>query len=267
MVTADIEIIFQNELILVINKPSGLSVTTDRSGSFFLRDSLEKILPAKTVENLRLIHRLDKDTSGVMILAKTKEAQTVFSQAFENRNVRKTYLALVSGFPPAERGIIDTPISAEPTGKNIFRIDYKRGKDARTEWRLLANFGHISLLAVNPLTGRTHQIRIHLPSIGLELAVDPLYGNSKGLLLSEFKSRYKLGKFEEEKPLIDRLTLHAYQLEFPNPPSDCPGLFIAALDKKFKACIKMLTKYNPKGPEAFINPEIYEKILSAYRID
>ena len=267
MAIPNIDIIFQNELILVINKPSGLSVTTDRSGSFFLRDCLKKILTEEVIQNLRLIHRLDKDTSGVMVLAKTKEAQTIFSQLFEKRNVRKTYLALVSGVPPSESGIIDVPISVQPNNKNIFRIDKKGGKTARTEWRLLANFGHISLLAVYPLTGRTHQIRIHLPSIGLSLVVDPLYGSSKGLYLSDFKSQYKLGKFAEEKPLIDRLTLHAYQLEFPNPPNDCPGLFIAGLDKKFKACIKMLTKYNRQGLAAFKNPDIYDKILSAAKID
>jgi len=266
MSVADIDIIFQNELVLVINKPSGLSVTTDRNGSFFLRDALKKILPEKTIESIRLIHRLDKDTSGVMVLAKNKEAQTIFSQAFEKREVRKTYLALVSGIPPAESGVIDAPISGQPTGKNIFRID-RKGKSASTEWRVLANFGHISLLAVNPLTGRTHQIRIHLPSIGLEMVVDSLYSTSNGLYLSDFKSGYKLGKFEEEKPLIDRLTLHAYQLEFPNPPPNCPNLFIAPLDKKFKAAIKMLTKYNRKGLAAFKNPEIYQKILTASNID
>lgn len=267
MAIPNIDIIFQNELILVINKPSGLSVTTDRSGSFFLRDCLKKILTEEVIQNLRLIHRLDKDTSGVMVLAKTKQAQTIFSQLFEKRNVRKTYLALVSGIPPSDSGTIDVPISVQPTNKNIFRIDKKGGKTAHTEWRLLANFGHISLLAVYPLTGRTHQIRIHLPSIGLNLAVDPLYGSSSGLLLSDFKSQYKLNKSGTETPLIDRLTLHAYQLGFSNPPPDCPSLFIAPLEKKFKAAIKMLTKYNPKGPAAFINPDIYEKILSASHID
>ncbi len=266
MANPNIEIIFENELIIVINKPTGLSVTTDRSGSFFLRDYLEKILAEEVVQSLRLVHRLDKDTSGVLLLAKTKDAQTIFSQAFEKREVRKTYIALVAGIPPAESGTIDAPISSEPTGKNIFRID-KKGKPATTEWRVLANFGHMSLLAVNPHTGRTHQIRIHLPSIGLNLAVDPMYGSSRGLMLSEFKSKYKHSKLEEEKPLIDRLTLHAYQLEFQNPPSGCPSLFIAPLDKKFKAAIKMLTKYNPKGPAAFKNLEIYEKILSGRRID
>jgi len=266
MTTSHIEIVFQNDSILVINKPSVLSVTTDRSGSFFLRDCLKKILPQKIVEEIRLVHRLDKDTSGVLLLAKNKQAQTNFSQLFEKRDAHKTYLALVSGIPPAEKGAIDAPISVKPDNNNLFRID-RKGKSALTHWRLLAVFGQISLLAVYPKTGRTHQIRVHLPSIGLNLAVDPLYGSSKGLFLSDFKSQYKLGKFAEEKPLIDRLTLHAYQLEFSNPPADCPNLFIAALDKKFKACIKMLTKYNPKGPAAFNNPEIYEKILNAAKID
>jgi len=116
------------------------------------------------------------------------------------------------------------------------------------------------------ITGRRHQIRVHLASIGLPLAFDPLYGSTSGVFLSDFKKDYKLGKTKKENPLIERLTLHAYQIEFPNCEAHCPNCFIAGLDKKFAAAIKMLTKHNPKGIDAFTNPEIFSKILHRKRL-
>ena len=94
------------------------------------------------------------------------------------------------------------------------RIDVRGGKKSSTEWKLLADFGEISLLAVQPITGRTHQIRVHLASAGMPLAIDPLYGSNNPIMLSDFKNKYTRAKFSEEKPLMDRLTLHCYQLEF-----------------------------------------------------
>jgi 23S rRNA pseudouridine1911/1915/1917 synthase len=258
-----IDIIYQDEQILVINKPSGLSATKERTGSA----SLIVLLQKQFTEQLRLVHRLDKETSGVLVLAKSKQAQTLLSQLFEKRAVKKTYLVLATGTPASAGGTIVASLSPKSKNQNIFRIDNKKGKSAITDWRILANFGSVLLLAVNPLTGRTHQIRVHLPHIGLNLAVDPLYGSFRGLFLSDFKSAYRLGKNKTEKPLIARLTLHAYQLEFPHPISNFPRLFIAPLDKNFKAALKMLTKYNPKGLAAFAQPETYHKILAASKID
>lgn len=271
---ADLNIIYQDEQIIVINKPSGISVTADRSGSVSLKEALKKQMPLETAEKIRLIHRLDKDTSGVMILAKSKQAQTLFCGFFEERLVKKTYLALVTGRPVSTlrdscgqtSGTITANIAPKLRDGQLMCIGNKKGKSAVTDWRVLADFGGVLLLAVNPLTGRTHQIRVHLPSIGLNLVVDPLYGYGRGLFLSDFKSRYKLGKGRIEKPLIDRLTLHAYQLEFAEPPLNTPAVFIAGLDKNFSAAIKMLTKYNPKGPTAFLQSDTYQKILTASKI-
>ena len=140
------------------------------------------------------------------------------------------------------------------------RIDPKRGKPAVTNWRLLADFGLVSLLAVQPITGRTHQIRVHLAAKGMPLAIDPLYGATKGIMLSDFKAGYSLSRGKAETPLIERLTLHAYQIDLP-PEAACPTRFIAKLDKKFAATLKMLTKHNPKGPEAFPDKELLPAIL------
>jgi RluA family pseudouridine synthase len=257
-----IEIIYQNPDILVINKPAGVSVTKDRSGRPQLTDLLAGQLGNEAVSKLRLVHRLDKDTSGVMILALNRAAQRQFADYFFNRTIKKTYLALVKGAVLEPEGVIDAPLAPDRKRTELMRIDRKSGKESVTNWRLLANFGLVSLIAAEPLTGRMHQIRVHLSSIGLPLAIDPLYAGIEPIMLSEVKKDYRLGKFQEEKPLIERLTLHAYQIVIPGEAGIRPNCLIAKLDKKFTATIKMLTKHNSKGPSAFFNPTEYEKILA-----
>ena len=248
--------------ILVINKPSGLSVTRDRSGRPQLLDILTEQLGPEAAGKLRLVHRLDKDTSGVMVLAKNAETQSRFSSYFENKLVNKTYLALVTGPIPDRQGTIDAPLAHSSKNPAHMRIDRKRGKVAVTKWALLADFGNIALLAVNPETGRTHQIRVHLPGIGLPLAIDPIYGSNRPLFLSDFKRDYHLSREKTEKPLIDRLTLHAYELSFLDNCAHYPTSFVAAADRKFTAALKMLTKHNPRGLDAFINTDHFSRIIN-----
>ena len=212
------------------------------------------------------MHRLDKATSGVMILAKNAETQSRFSSHFEMKQVKKTYLALVTGAVPGQQGTIESPLVQGHKKPGLMCIARKRGKKAITDWKLLADFGTVSLLVVHPVTGRTHQIRVHLPHIGLPLAIDPLYGSSRPLFLSDFKPDYRLGKDQTEKPLIERLTLHAYQIELLNPEPDCPEVFIAGLNKKFIATLKMLTKHNPNGLNAFANPDDFSRIVNTERL-
>jgi len=262
MKKSEIEIVYQDDDILVVNKPSGISVTKDRSGKPQLLDFLRRCMNPQAADELRLVHRLDKDTSGVMILAKNTSAQSLFSSAFEKRLIKKTYLALVAGFVSKPNGSIDIPLKKSPDKFNIMCTTRKKGKTALTKWRLLADFGTIALLAVSPVTGRTHQIRVHLPAVGMPLAIDPLYGSDAPLLLSDFKPSYRLAKGRIEKPLIERLTLHAYQLELTDNQPQRPSCFIAPLDKKFAATIKMLTKHNPKGPNAFTNPDHFQAIIN-----
>ena len=288
MLKAQIEIIYQDNDIIVINKPTGVSVTKDRSGAAELLDILNGQLGPQISGQLRLVHRLDKHTSGVMILAKNAETQSVFSSYFEKKLIKKTYLALVTGVVPDPQGTINIPLMRSHKNPALMCITHKKGKEAVTDWKLLADFGTIDLLAVFPLTGRTHQIRLHLPGIGLPLAIDPLYGSTRPLFLSDFKSDYRLSKGQTEKPLIDRLTLHAYQIQLLNPEpnpvrskrpegsaplsagtsngANRPAHFIAGLDKKFAATIKMLTRHNPKGLDAFTDPDDFSKIINAQRL-
>ncbi len=256
----DIEIIYQDSDLVVINKPAGISTTADRSGAPDLLGVLQKQLGAEN--KLRLIHRLDKFASGVMLLAKNPATQSKFSSLFEKRLVKKTYLALVAGPVRRDSGIIKTLLSHSQKNPQVMRANPKRGKPAVTRWQLLADFGAVALLAVWPITGRTHQIRVHLKSIHLPLAIDSLYGLERPIMLSDFKLDYRSKKGKPETPLIDRLTLHAYQIEIP-PDIGKPTTFIAKLDKKFAAVIKALAKYNPKGPNAFLNPDNFTAILNA----
>ena len=260
MAKTDIEIIYDGPDFLVVNKPTGISVTGDRSGSADLLPILQKQLDL--TYKLRLVHRLDKLTSGVMLIAKNVATQSSFSSLFEKRGIKKTYLALVAGSVSRPNGEIDLPLSHSQKHPHLMRINRKRGKPAITNWRVMADFSRITLLAVEPVTGRTHQIRVHMSARRMPLAIDPLYGSTAPIMLSHFKDRYITKRAKTEKPLIDRLTLHAYQLQIPATPGN-PAIFTASLDKKFAACIKMLAKYNPRGQEAFINPDDLQSILNA----
>ncbi|MHC4084836.1 MAG: RluA family pseudouridine synthase [Planctomycetota bacterium] len=260
-----IEIIFQDNDIVVVNKPSGISVTKDRSGAAKFADILGEQLGLQIHSELRLVHRLDKATSGVMIYARNIEAQTRFTGYFRSRLVKKTYLALVTGVVPGKQDRIDAPLVQSRKKTSLMCVGRKKGKEAVTIWKLLADFGSVSLLAVMPITGRTHQIRVHLPHIGLPLSIDPFYGSSRPLFLSDFKTDYRLARDQAEKPLIERLTLHAYQIELLKPEQNIPDYFIAGLDKKFTATIKMLTKHNPKGLNAFTNADDFSIIVNTQR--
>jgi len=282
----NIEIIYEDSDIIAINKPAGISDTHDRSGKVNLINYLHN--QRKDQQSLKIVHQLDKDTSGIMLLAKNTDAQRKLSEYFEKGRVRKIYLALITGSPAAcgeqsrteKTGIIDAPIAPNRKNPQIMEVDLKKGKEARTKWELVADFGSISLIAARPQTSRTHQIRVHLQYAGMPLAIDPLYGQNQAIMLSSFKADYKLGKYEEEKPLIDRLALCAYELEIENlhPVRDKASLMpdgrlwrpvsngihlIAPLEKKFKAAIKMLTKYNPKGPAAFVKEENFNRLLAS----
>ena len=264
MTKKQIEIIYQDSDVIVINKPSGLSVTKDRSGSAEITESLNKQL--NTSEKFLLVHRLDKATSGVMILARNSETQRRLSIDFEKRLVRKTYLAIVDGFVEEAGGQIALPLGHSKKKPEVMVVSSKKGKEAVTNWKMLADFGHLALLAIQPITGRGHQIRVHMKNAHMPLAIDPLYGGTRALVLSDFKTNYRLGKDKMETPLIERLTLHAYQLEV-NLSSGKAECFIARLDKKFSATIKMLTRHNPKGLEAFVNPDDFDRIINGLKLD
>lgn len=263
MAKSDIQILYEDERILLVNKPTGVSVTADRSGAADLLMLLnQQVDPA---EPLRLVHRLDKETSGILLLARNREAQSRYSAGFARRKFSKLYLAIVQGPVPQSEGRIKAPIARSKRNPQAMHIHPRLGKEAVTHWRKAMDFGRIALLAVQPLTGRTHQIRIHLAHRGIPLAIDSMYAGAHPLMLSDFKPGYRGKKDQEESPLIDRLTLHAYQLRIPIGPADEAEekTFIAPPDKKFTAAIKMLAKHTAREERSAEEMQILEKILSA----
>lgn len=237
-----LDILFEDDALVLINKPSGLLSIPDRYKPELA--NVKDLLDAD-LGTCYIVHRLDKDTSGLLCMAKTEEAHRHLSLQFEHRTVVKKYLALVEGSPPYESGEIDRPIGPNPNRSGSMVIS-KSGKAALTHYKVVAAFKAYSLLEVEIKTGRTHQIRVHLKAIGCPLAVDPIYHNPEGILLSTIKKRrsYQLGKEQEERPLMSRLSLHAQQLGFTHPVSNEWMTIEAPMHKDFRAVLQQLQKWS-----------------------
>ena len=261
MAKNDINILFEDDQILLINKPSGVSVTADRSGKPDILQLLKNQL--KPAEPLRLVHRLDKETSGVLLIAKHKEAQSRYSRLFAKREVQKLYLAVVNGPLAYTGGSIKDPIARSQRNPQAMHIHTRLGKPAHTIWEQLADFGELSLVSARIITGRTHQIRIHFSHRKMPLAIDSIYGSSRPLMLSSFKYSYRPKPGREEPAMIDRLTLHAYQLTIPTGEEEILKTVVAPLDKKFASVIKLLAKHTASVAPGFDDDETMHTILNA----
>ena len=234
-------IIQENEDWVAINKPSGLLSIPDREGKEI---SLKSLLKEK-YGNIFTVHRLDKDTSGLIIFAKNETAHKFLSQQFEARQTQKIYQGLVIAVPTEKEGSIDAPIAEHPA-QNGTMIVHRKGKEALTDYKVLESFGIYSLLQFRIHTGRTHQIRVHMKDIGHPIVCDPLYGDGKPVLVSSLKSKFKLSKdVEEERPILGRLALHAFQLSFTDMDDDLVSIE-APLPKDMRATIQQLQKRKKK---------------------
>jgi 23S rRNA pseudouridine1911/1915/1917 synthase len=241
MKIADITILETGDLI-VLNKPTGLLSIPDREG----KDISLKTLLQEKYDKIFTVHRLDRETSGVIVFAKTEKTHKHLSQQFEERQTEKIYAGLVIGSPLEKKGSIHAPI-AEHSVKRGMMIIHQRGKEALTDYKVLQDFGIYSWMEFRIHTGRTHQIRVHMKDIGHPIVCDELYGDGKPVLLSSFKAKYNLSKKEEEeRPILPRLALHAYRLKFKNITGQSIELE-APLPKDLKATLQQLKKrINPK---------------------
>ena len=237
MKNKQIEIIYEDNDVLVINKPSGIIVIPDQHTPE--EQTVAGMLKKQYGIKIWVIHRIDRDTTGVLIFAKNAAAHRSLSMQFEASEASKKYLALLSGVVEDENGTIDKPILI--SGRDV-SID-PSGKASRTDYKVLERFKGYTFVEASPLTGRRHQIRIHFWSIGHPLAVDADYGSSDPILLSSFKRKYKEKQGTEEKPLINRLTLHAAQLTIALPGKSEKTVFTAPLPKDFEITLKQLRKY------------------------
>ena len=230
-------IVLENENLVAINKPSGLLTIPDREGKDI---SLKQLLKNKYGE-IFTVHRLDKDTSGLVVFAKNEQWHKHLSQQFETRETKKIYNGLVIGSPFETSGIINEPIAEHPTKKGLMTV-YKKGKESITEYEVLQKFRLFSWMQFKILTGRTHQIRVHMKFLGHPVVCDELYGDGKPVFISQLKSRYNLSKSEEEeRPLLNRLALHSFQLSFKGMNGEEFNLE-APLPKDLRATLNQLKK-------------------------
>ena len=231
-------IIFENDDFIAINKPSGLLTIPDRQQSeISLKEKLQQIY-----SSIYTVHRLDKETSGIVLFAKTESMHKWLSQAFENRNVEKYYIGIVKGKPESMSGSIEAPISEHLVKKGLMVV-HRNGKEALTGYEVIETFPQYSMVKFRLHTGRTHQLRVHSKHIGHSLACDPVYGDGKPVFLSSIKKKYNTAKEEEEQPILNRLALHSYQLIFEDPAGTRHDL-TAPVPKNFRALMQQLKKIN-----------------------
>ncbi|MCW3128354.1 MAG: pseudouridine synthase [Bacteroidetes bacterium] len=232
-------VIYIDDDILIADKPSGITVIPERFNTE--KPSLQSILEAKHGK-LWVVHRLDRETTGVVCFGRNEEAHKSLSKQFEGRDVKKIYKVIVSGRMEGTAGEIDSPIMERPNKLGTMMI-HSKGKEALTLFEVEEQFRSCALLNVEIKTGRTHQIRVHFASAGHPLLVDSVYGANGSFLLSTIKKKYKQSD-EEERPVIARLTLHSYSLTLTHPKTGEEMQFTSPLPHDMDTLLKLLRKYD-----------------------
>lgn len=242
MLSKGLSIIFENDDLVAVNKSAGMLTIPDRHDETQL--SLYKIL-LQEYGKIYIVHRLDRETSGVVLFAKNEVSHKYLSQLFEQRNIEKIYLGIIRGSITPKKGSVNEPIAEHPTHKGIMTVS-KKGKPSLTDYDVMEDYGIYSLVQFNIQSGRTHQIRVHMKFAGHPIACDAIYGDGKPILLSSFKKKYKLSIHEdEERPLVNRLALHSHRLIFTDATAN-KHILEAPLPKDMKALLQQLQKNRSK---------------------
>jgi RluA family pseudouridine synthase len=246
-----IPVLFEDVDLFAIEKPSKLLTSPDRYDPS--RPNIMKLLhrdiergsvwsKERGITYLSNAHRLDFETSGVLLLAKNKPALVALANEFGSNQPVKTYLALVHGTPGENEFATDARLAPHPTKPGIIRVDPKNGKKSETRFQAIEKFAGYTLARCFPLTGRTHQIRIHLKYLGFPIVGDATYGGHK-LYLSQLKRNYRLKEKQVEKPLIDRVALHAESLAITHPGSGEVVRIESPLPRDMEVALKYLRKF------------------------
>ena len=229
-------LLFENDDYALLNKPPYYSTLDERLGT---RDNLLQITRA-ALPDAQFCHRLDKETSGIIAVAKHPEAYRQLSMQFERREVEKTYHAVAQGVHEFRDTEVNRPLKT--TSNGLARIADREGKPAQTFFSTLRTFRQFTVLRCKPVTGRLHQIRVHASYLKAPLVSDPQYGG-KMLYLSAIKRNFNLKKYEEEQPLMQRVALHAAALKFRGLDGK-PIEVSADYPKDMRALMRQLEIYN-----------------------
>ncbi|WP_375580890.1 RNA pseudouridine synthase [Marivirga tractuosa] len=226
-------IIEESEDYIFINKPPFVSTLADRNDPVTILSLVKKYN-----DDYQICHRLDKETSGVLLVAKNPEAYRNASMQFEHRQVEKIYTAIVDGLHQFKEEEVNLPLHTTASG--YVKISHRQGKNAKTFFNTLETFKKHSLVACKPETGRMHQIRVHLASLNASITGDETYGGQP-LYLSSFKRNFVKGKEKVEQPIIKRFALHAVNISL----TDLKGKVIsveAPYPKDIEVALKQLRK-------------------------
>ena len=232
-------ILYEDSSIIVIDKPAGMVVhpaAGNTSGTLVnaLLHHCKDLAGINGVLRPGIVHRLDRETSGVMVVAKDDEAFHQLARQFKNRLVEKVYLAVAHGIFKQDEGLIDTPIGRHPVQRKQMSTRTRKGKTAMTRWKVLERFGPLAFLEIYPQTGRTHQIRVHLSSLGHPILGDPLYGKKgkpgsiQDAILRECVKR------------MNRQALHAHRLGFNHPRTGDKVQFVAPIPQDMEGTLECL---------------------------
>ncbi len=238
--SADGLVLWKDDALLVVNKPAGLPTLVDGYDS--QAPYLLGVLKG-AYNPLWVVHRLDRQTSGVIVFARTAEAHRSLNTQFEKHAASKTYHALVTGQPGWDEKTVKLPLRPDGDRRHRTVVDPRQGKPAETHLRLLERFKSHALVEAIPRTGRTHQIRVHLAALGHPIIADPLYGDGHSLSLSDITTGYKVEKLPS-RPLLERLGLHAWSLDLAHPVTAQALHFEAPYPKDFTAALHQLRKFS-----------------------
>ena len=216
-------IIYEDDVILAINKPSGIAVHGGSGLSFGVIEGLRALRPE--AKFLELVHRIDRETSGILLIAKKRSALKSLHEQLRLKQMQKSYLALVKGNWPSECKVIQAPLlkNVLKSGERVVKVD-KEGKPSETRFKVEERFNFATLIKASPVTGRTHQIRVHTQYANHPIAFDDRYGDSQfdALLM---------------KTKLNRLFLHAAKVKFIHPKTMQEMQLVAPLDKILQACL------------------------------
>ena len=237
-----LDILYEDDYLAVINKPAGMVVHPGKgnwSGTLTsaLQFHFDELSTAGGAARPGIVHRLDRDTTGVMVIAKTDQAHMQLADQFEHRSVEKEYFAIVAGVPDRDRDVVDLPIGAHPhqREKMAIRRDHTTSRHAETFYEVLERFNGFASIKVLPKTGRTHQIRLHLASIGCPVLCDRLYGGRARITRGELAHLPP-----DDAPILERQALHARRLRFVHPETGESLEFIAPLPADIEAVLEVL---------------------------